>query len=172
MAKTEYWNGYLDTTLFAPWRAILTFVPAAVFFVLGLTVWNVGSIPATFVAWGWFGVADIVCCWRDPADFGLKLFFPTLKEDPGSLALVRTFLLIDLAVSAPRAAFGIWPESPVLFTLAAITAVAQFFWSVREYKYGIVDIRGVNIAASGPAILAVLLVAHAAMGGVVWAHLP
>lgn len=170
--KPDYWNGYLDKTLFAPWRALLTFVPAVALYLLGVMVWKVGSIPALFIAWGWLGVADVICVWRDPVDFGLKLWFPTLAPGPESLALVRSFFMADLTLSAPRTAFGLWPRSPVLFVLTAITAVVQFIWTVREYRHRTIDVRVLNIAASGPAILAVLLAIHAAMGGVDWSARP
>ena len=175
MAKIEYWKGYLDETLFAPGCAVLTFVPAIALYVLGISVWGVGQIPALFIAWGWLGVADVICVWRDPVGFGLRLWFPPLyRPDPSpeALALVRSFFMADLTLSAPRAAFGLWPQSPVLFVLTAITAVVQFIWTLREYRHGTVDLRVVNIAAAGPVILAVLLAIHAFMGGVDWVKTP
>lgn len=172
MEKPDYWNGYLDKTLFAPGAAILTFVPAIALYVLGLTVWGVGAIPALFIAWGWLGVADVICVWRDPVGFGLKLWFPPLAPGPESLALVRSFFMADLTLSAPRAAFGLWPGSPVLFVLTAITCVVQFIWTLREWRHRTIDIRVLNIAASGPVILVVLLIIHLAQGGVRWSQLP
>jgi hypothetical protein len=170
--KPDYWTNYLDKTLFAPAPAAITFGPAVVLFMFGLVFWNVGSIPALFIAWAWLGVADVICVWREPVRFGLKLWFPPLPESAASLALVRSFFMADLTLSAPRAAFGIWPQSPVLFGLAALTAVVQFIWTVREYRYRTIDIRVLNIAASGPVILAILLVIHAVQGGVSWTRLP
>jgi hypothetical protein len=171
-AKPRYWNGYLDSTLFATGPAVLTFVPAIGLFVLGRLVWQVGSIPALFIAWAWLGVADAICIWRDPAHFGLKLWFPSLRESKESLALVRSLFMADLALSGARAAFGLWPRSPVLYVLAFVTVMVQLIWTARELKYETIDIRVVNIAAAGPAILAVLLAIHAFMGGVVWTELP
>jgi hypothetical protein len=172
MAKPDYWTNYLDRTLFLPVNAVITFAPAAALMAWGLLGWGVGAIPALFIAWGWLGVADVICVTKDPVGFGLKLWFPTLTESPESLALVRSFFMADLTLSAPRAAFGLWPGSPALYALTWVTVVVQFIWTLREYHHRIVDVRVANIAASGPVILAVLLIAHAAMGGVAWSRWP
>jgi hypothetical protein len=170
--KPDYWNGYLDNTLFATVPAVVTFAPAIALFVLGRMLWQVGNIPALFIAWAWLGVADVICTWREPVHFGLKLWFPPLRESKESLALIRSFFMADLTLSAPRAAFGLWPQSPVLFILTFLTVVVQFIWTAREFKHGTIDIRVVNIAASGPVILAILLAIHAATGGVAWTTVP
>ena len=170
--KPDYWNDYLDKTLFAPFPAVVTFVPATLIFIACITWGGLGSIPALFVTWGWLGVADVICVWRDPVNFGLKLWFPPLRPGPESLALIRSFFMADLTLSAPRAAFGLWPQSPVLFALTVVTIVVQFIWTLREYKHRTIDIRVLNIAASGPVILAVLLAAHLWMGGIDWSNLP
>ena len=47
-AKPDYWNDYLDKTLFAPGPAILTFLPAALLLWFGIAVLDVGVIPAIF----------------------------------------------------------------------------------------------------------------------------
>ena len=168
--KPEYWTGYLDKTLFAPWRAAVTFVPAIALYVLGLTVQHVGHIPSLFIAWGWLGVADVICVTRDPVEFGLKVWFPPLKDSPEARGILRSLVMADLTLSAPRAAFGLWPHSPVLVGLTLVTIVVQLFWTLREYNHKTIDIRVLNIAASGPVILAVLLAIHIAQGGVDWSH--
>ena len=168
--KIDYWTGYLDRTLFAPWRAAVTFGPAIVLYVLGLTVQNVGHIPALFLAWGWLGASDVIFVTRDPVDFGLRLWFPLLEDGCESRALLRSLVMADLTLSAPRAAFGLWPHSPVLVGLTLITIGVQFAWTLREYRYKTIDVRVLNIAASGPVILAVLLAIHIVTGGVDWGH--
>jgi hypothetical protein len=171
-AKPKYWNGYLNNTLFATEPAVITFAPAIALFVLGRAMWQVGNIPALFIAWAWLGIADAICLSRDPVHFGLKLWFPPLGESKESLALVRSFIVADLALAAPRAAFGLWPHSPVLFVLAFGSVVIQLIWTVREFKHETIDIRVVNIAASGPVVLGLLLAIHAVLGGITWTQVP